>query len=216
MTKAILFDFGGVITESPFQAFNVFERERGIPNDFIRTLNSTHHDSNAWARLERGEITPDQFDEIFREEALKSGQDIGGLEILKLVFTPVRTSMVSLIKTYKKDYEVACLTNNFPRTKRLEQLVGIQRLNGWEIIFKEFSYVIESAKIGYRKPEKKFFEISCDIIGVAPADTVFLDDIGSNLKPARLMGMKTIKVTSENQAIADLTTALKEDEVIRQ
>jgi putative hydrolase of the HAD superfamily len=210
MTKAILFDFGGVITESPFDAFNVFERERGIPNNFIRTLNSTHHDSNAWARLERGEITPDQFDEIFREEALKSGEDIGGLEVLKLVFTPIRPSMIQLIQTYKKDYQVACLTNNFPRTKKLEQLVGIQRLNGWERIFKEFSYVIESAKVGYRKPEKKFFEIACSTIGVSPENTVFLDDIGSNLKPAKLMGMKTIKVTSENQAIADLRIALKE------
>jgi putative hydrolase of the HAD superfamily len=210
MTKAILFDFGGVITESPFDAFNVFERERGIPNNFIRTLNSTHHDSNAWARLERGEITPDQFDEIFREEALKSGEDIGGLEVLKLVFTPIRPSMIQLIQTYKKDYQVACLTNNFPRTKKLEQLVGIQRLNGWERIFKEFSYVIESAKVGYRKPEKKFFEIACSTIGISPENTVFLDDIGSNLKPAKLMGMKTIKVTSENQAIADLRIALKE------
>ena len=209
MRKAILFDFGGVITESPFEAFNVFERERGIPDNFIRTLNSTHHDANAWARLERGEITPDQFDEIFREEALKSGQDIGGLEILKLVFTPVRTSMVSLIQTYKKEYQVACLTNNFPRTKRLEQLVGTQRLDGWDEIFGEFPYVIESAKIGYRKPEKQFFKIACRTIGVSPENAIFLDDIGSNLKPAKLMGMKTIKVTSENQAIADLRAALK-------
>jgi len=118
--------------------------------------------------------------------------------------------MIQLIQTYKKDYQVACLTNNFPRTKKLEQLVGIQRLNGWERIFKEFSYVIESAKVGYRKPEKKFFEIACSTIGVSPENTVFLDDIGSNLKPAKLMGMKTIKVTSENQAIADLRIALKE------
>ena len=210
MIEAILFDFGGVITESPFEAFNVFERERGLPNDFIRKINSSHHDSNAWARLERGEITPDQFDGFFRQEALKNGQDIGGLEILKLVFTPIRTSMVSLVQTYKKDYQVACLTNNFPRTTTLERLVGTQRLDGWETIFEEFSYVIESAKIGYRKPEKHFFKIACSTIGVSPENTVFLDDIGSNLKPAKLMGMKTIKVTSENQAIADLRTALRE------
>ena len=208
MIEAILFDFGGVVTESPFEAFNTFEREHGLPENFIRKLNSDQHDKNAWAKLERGEISPDEFDELFRKEAINKGYDVGGLEILKLVFTPLRPSMISAIQQYKNNYQVACLTNNFPRTPTLESLIGTSRLNEWQNVFYTFSHVIESAKVGARKPEKQFFLTACDAIGVKPKSAVFLDDIGSNLKPARDMGMTTIKVTSAQQAIDSLEAVL--------
>ncbi|MBA4739810.1 MAG: HAD-IA family hydrolase [Burkholderiales bacterium] len=209
MVEAILFDFGGVITESPFEAFNAFERKRGLPENFIRKLNSDQQDKNAWAKLERGEVSPDEFDELFRHEAKNRGHNVGGLEILKLVFTPLRPSMVSLIQQCKNNYQVACLTNNFPRTPTLESLIGTGRLNDWQKVLGEFSYVIESAKIGSRKPEEQFFQTACELIGVKPNSAVFLDDIGSNLKPARNMGMTTIKVTSAQQAISSLEAVLK-------
>ena len=82
MIEAILFDFGGVVTESPFEAFNTFERAHGLPENFIRKLNSDQHDKNAWAKLERGEISPDEFDELFRKEAINKGYDVGGLKFL--------------------------------------------------------------------------------------------------------------------------------------
>ena len=208
MIDAILFDFGGVITESPFEAFHAFERERGLPENFIRKLNSDQHDKNAWAKLERGETTPDEFDELFRQEAIKRGYDIGGLEILNLVFTPLRPSMISAIQQYKNNYQVACLTNNFPRTPTLERLIGAARLNEWQNVFDTFSHVIESAKVGARKPEEQFFLTACDVIGIKPSSAVFLDDIGSNLKPAQNMGMTTIKVTSAQQAIDSLEAVL--------
>ena len=209
MVQAILFDFGGVITESPFEAFNAFERERGLPINFIRDLNSSRHDLNAWAQLERGEIFPDEFDESFRQEAISRGHDIGGLEILKLVFTPLRPDMISLVQRCKAQYQVACLTNNFPRTPTLNNLIGKDRLDAWQTVLKEFPYVIESAQIGYRKPEEQFFQIACEVIGIKPEHAVFLDDIGSNLKPARIMGMTTIKVTNAAQAIGALDSILK-------
>ncbi|MDA0237657.1 MAG: HAD-IA family hydrolase [Proteobacteria bacterium] len=210
MVNAILFDFGGVITESPFEAFNAFEHERGLPTNFIRDLNSSGHDVNAWAQLERGEISPDEFDELFRKEAINKGHDIGGLEILKLVFTPLRPHMISLVQRCRAQYQVACLTNNFLRTPKLDSLVGKKRLDDWQTVSREFPYVIESAKIGYRKPEERFFQTACDVIGVKPEHAVFLDDIGSNLKPARIMGMTTIKVTDSEQAISALDSILKE------
>ena len=142
MIEVILFDFGGVVTESPFEAFNTFEREHGLPENFIRKLNSDQHDKNAWAKLERGEISPDEFDELFRKEAIYKGHDVGGLEILKLVFTPLRPSMISAIQQYKKNYQVACLTNNFPRTPTLENLIGKSRLSEWQNVFDTFSHVI--------------------------------------------------------------------------
>jgi putative hydrolase of the HAD superfamily len=87
-------------------------------------------------------------------------------------------------------------------------LIGTTRLNEWQNVFDTFSHVIESAKVGVRKPEKQFFLTACDVIGVKPKSAVFLDDIGSNLKPAREMGMTTIKVTSAQQAIDSLEAVL--------
>ena len=205
---AILFDFGGVITESPFEAFNTFEVEHGLPTNFIRDLNSSNHNVNAWAQLERGEISPDEFDKLFRHEANKKGYDIGGLEILKLVFTPLRPDMISLVQRCKVQYQVACLTNNFPRTPTLVKLIGAKRLDDWQAVLSDFPNVIESAKIGYRKPERRFFQTACDVLGVRPEHAVFLDDIGSNLKPARIMGMTTIKVVNAKQAISALDSIL--------
>ena len=116
--------------------------------------------------------------------------------------------MVELIQQYAAKFKLACLTNNFPITDSLIELMGNHRYEEWQSTLKLFEYVIESAKLGARKPEQNFFSEACRITQVEPDEVIFLDDIGSNLKPAREMGMTTIKVTSSKQAIDDLREAI--------
>jgi putative hydrolase of the HAD superfamily len=206
MKKAVLWDFGGVILSSPFEAFRRFESEHGLPIDFIRGVNAINPHSNAWALMERSEITPDQFDELFAKEAQALGHQVRGADVLSLLAGDVRPEMVELLDRVKDaGLLVACLTNNtVESTNSVEDARSVQIAE----IMGRFDVIVESSKIGVRKPEPRFYEIACEMLGVEPADCVFLDDLGINLKPAAAMGMTTIKVTSAAQAIADLTVIL--------
>jgi putative hydrolase of the HAD superfamily len=206
MKKAVLWDFGGVILSSPFEAFRRYESEHGLPIDFIRGVNAINPHSNAWALMERSEITPDQFDELFAKEAQALGHQVRGADVLSLLAGDVRPEMVELLDRVKDaGLLVACLTNNtVESTNSVEDARSVQIAE----IMGRFDVIVESSKIGVRKPEPRFYEIACEMLGVEPADCVFLDDLGINLKPAAAMGMTTIKVTSAAQAIADLTVIL--------
>ena len=204
MYEAVLWDFGGVILSSPFEAFNRFEHERGLPTDFLRTVNATDPHSNAWARLERSDITPDEFDEAFALDAHALGHRVSGADVLALLAGDVRPDMVrALDKVKEAGYRTACLTNNISG-----EHASAERSETIGAIMARFDAVIESSKVGVRKPEPRFYEIACQTLGVEPTACVFLDDLGINLKPAAAMGMHTIKVLSSNQAIDDLEQAL--------
>ena len=208
MYEAVFFDYGGVITESPFEAFNTYEIEKGLPLGLISSVNRRNLHQNAWAKLERGEITADEFDLLFSQESSELGYQVSGLEILKLVFTPVRPEMIELLASLKGEYKLACLTNNFPRSNTITQLIGEQRFESWDSALSLFDNVVESAKIGTRKPQKEFYEYACSVNSVSPNSVVFLDDIGINLKSAKELGITTIKVISGSQAIQDLQNIL--------
>jgi putative hydrolase of the HAD superfamily len=201
---AVLWDFGGVILSSPFEAFNHYERDHGLPVDFIRTVNATNHHENAWARLERNELDPAEFDEVFAVESAALGHRVPGRDVLGLLSGEIRPEMVALLDRVKAaGYATACLTNNVigdHATDERAALVGA--------VMMRFDAIIESSKVGVRKPEPRFYEIACELLGVQPSQCVFLDDLGINLKPAAAMGMSTIKVLSAGQAIADLTSLL--------
>jgi putative hydrolase of the HAD superfamily len=204
MYEAVLWDFGGVILSSPFEAFNRYEAERGLPADFLRSVNATDPHSNAWARLERSDITPDQFDEAFAADALGLGHHVPGSEVLALLSGEVRLDMVEALDRVKAaGYKTACLTNNVSG-----EHASNERSETIAAIMARFDAVIESSRVGVRKPEPRFYEIACATLGVEPANCVFLDDLGINLKPAAAMGMRTIKVLSSTQAIDDLESAL--------
>ena len=83
--SAVIFDFGGVITSSPFEAFNRLEAERGLPQDFVRRVNATNPDTNAWALFERNEIDTAGFDALFLEESTALGHPIRGADVLPLI-----------------------------------------------------------------------------------------------------------------------------------
>ncbi|CAN5572793.1 HAD-IA family hydrolase [soil metagenome] len=206
MKKAVLWDFGGVILSSPFEAFNRYEAEHGLPSDFIRSVNATNTHDNAWAKLERSDITAVDFDREFADEAEALGNRIPGSDVLALLSGEIRPEMVALLDRVKAaGYKVACLTNNVlssPADAMSERAAALAA------VMARFDDIVESSKIGVRKPEPRFYEIACERLGVSPDECVFLDDLGINLKPAAQMGMTTIKVTSAHQAITDLVAIL--------
>lgn len=201
--SAVLWDFGGVILSSPFEAFNRFEAERGLPLDTIRRLNATDPDTNAWARFERSEITASEFDEVFAAEAERAGHSIRGGDVLALLRGDIRPDMVAALDLVRRaGYKTACLTNNVQDPTSAARPGDRDRAVAE--IMARFDAVVESSKVGVRKPEPAFYEIACALLGVEPAACVFLDDLGVNLKPAAAMGMTTIKVRDAPQALTEL------------
>lgn len=204
MIEAVIFDFGGVLTSSPFEAFARFEAEHGLPADIIRRTNAANHLENAWAKFERAEVDIETFDRLFAAETLALGAEVRGRDVLPLLAGDLRAEMVEALRRVKATLKTGCITNNLPanaigsaagRTLYLAEVMAL------------FDHVIESAKIGLRKPDRRIYEMMTRALGVDPRRCVYLDDLGVNLKPAREMGMTTIKVVSAAQALADLEAA---------
>ena len=204
--KAVIFDFGGVITTSPFEAFNRLEAERGLPHDFIRQVNTANPDTNAWALFERAEINTAQFDALFAQEAAMAGHTLDGASVLAVLAGTVRPAMVAALDHLKAaGYRLACITNNVPTGHG----AGMARAPGaLEAVFARFEYVIESSKVALRKPDPRIYTMMTEQLGVAPEACIYLDDLGINCKPAAALGMHAIKVTSGEQALADLSDVL--------
>ncbi len=209
MIEAVLWDFGGVLTTSPFDAFNRFEAEHGYPRDFIRGINATNAEHNAWARLESSAITPAQFDAEFEAESRVAGHAIPGQAVLELLSGDLRPRMVDVLKACKQRYKVACLTNNVKSGEGAGMARTSERAARIQVVMSLFDLVLESSKEGIRKPNPAFYLRACERLRIKPAQAVFLDDLGVNLKPAKQLGMTTIKVASEDQAIAELSDVLR-------
>jgi len=202
--RAVLWDFGGVILSSPFEAFRRYEAEHAIPLDFIRGVNATNPDLNAWARLERAELDHEGFDEAFAEESKALGHEVPGADVLALLAGEVRPEMVTALDgVIAAGYRTACLTNNVVRRDD-----AADDRPEVAAVMSKFDVVVESSKVGIRKPELGFYTRACELLDVEPAACVFLDDLGINLKPAREMGMTTIKVGEPHDAIAELEAVL--------
>lgn len=200
---AALFDFGGVILTSPFEAFSAYERRNGLPDGFIRSLNATDPDHNAWARMERGDVTIAEFCELFEAEARAAGGGaVDGMEVLAALRGEIRPEMVEALRRCHERLKTACLTNNFVDPDRAGMPAKMAS------VMEHFDVVVESSKAGCRKPDPRFYEIACEELGIEPSQAVFLDDLGVNLKPAKAMGMTTIKVVDPTRAIADLEQAV--------
>jgi len=196
MIRAVLWDFGGVITTSPFESFARYERENALPEDFIRGLNAANHHDNAWAKLERNEVGFDDFCDLYEAEAREAGHAIDARAVLACLAGDVRPEMLAALRTIKRrGLKQACLTNNFNAMDREGPRSGILDV---------FDAVIESSRVGVRKPEPAFYEMACELLAIEPSEAVMLDDLGVNLKPAREMGMTTIKVVDPHRALDEL------------
>lgn len=201
--SAVLFDFGGVILTSPFEAFDAYERRTGLPPGFIRSVNATEPDANAWARLERNEISVDRFVGEFEQEARALGHRLDGAEVLACLHGELRPRMVEAVRRCRERYSTALLTNNF--------LTGTPEWSSggtFAPVVDLFDVVVESSVVGFRKPEPAFYRVALDRLGIGASKAVFLDDLGVNLKPARGMGMATIKVTDPDAALDELARML--------
>lgn len=208
--KAVIFDFGGVITASPFEAFNRLEAERGLPRDFIRQVNATNPDSNAWALFERAEIDAPRFDALFRAEAEALGHVLDGASVLAVLSGSIRPAMVAALDTLRAaDYRLACITNNVPAGHGAGMARSGDAKDAYEQVFARFEAVIESSKAGVRKPDPRIYLMMCEQLGLVPGECIYLDDLGINCKPAAQLGMHAIKVTSGEQALADLGAVLQ-------
>lgn len=204
MFKAVLWDFGGVITSSPFEAFNRFEADNGLPPDFIRGINATNPETNAWAQLESSQVSVDEFDDLFAEEAKAKGHEVRGKQVLELLSGDIRPEMVSALEKIKQDHAIGCITNNVNTGEGPGMARSEKKASAIAEIMSKFEIVIESSKVGIRKPNPAIYELACEEMGISPEQAVYLDDLGINLKPARALGMTTIKVLNADQALDEL------------
>lgn len=208
MIKAVIWDFGGVLTTSPFEAFNRYEKERGLPENFIRGINATNPDTNAWALFERSEITPAEFDGKFAEESQANGHRVPGADVIGLLSGDLRPAMVSALHTVANQFKTGCITNNVSAGEGAGMANTTDKAAAVRDVMKVFHEVIESSKIGIRKPDPRIYQMMCEKLSIEPADAVYLDDLGINCKPARALGMTTIKVTDPNVALSELEAAI--------
>jgi len=205
--EAVIWDFGGVFTSSPFEAFNRYEAEKGLPKDLIRRINATNHHTNAWAQFERNEIDTAGFDRLFLEESTALGHPVPGREVLPLLSGALRPRMVAALKACKQRFKVGCITNNVvsdhsPGTADRQTMAGAMG-----VVMPLFDAIIESSKAGVRKPDPKIYLMMCELLAVKPQACVYLDDLGINCKPAHELGMKAIKVVDVDQTLAELAAA---------
>ena len=200
--RGVLWDFGGVLSSSPFEAFARYEAERGLPAGLLRKVNATDPDTNAWARFERSELDLAGFDAAFAEESAALGHRVPGNDVLELLTGDLRPTMLDAVRRCRdQGFVTALLTNN----------VAPMQESDWsaELRLDElFNVIVESAVAGVRKPEPAAYELVLKAMGLPAEAVVFLDDLGINLKPARDMGMATIKVTDPEAALTELEALL--------
>lgn len=205
--EAVIWDFGGVFTTSPFEAFNRFETAQGLPKDLIRRLNATNPDTNAWALFERNEVDPAGFDGLFLAESTALGHPVPGRDVLPLLSGALRPRMVAALETCKQHFKVGCITNNVVSMHSPGQDEGQRAAGAIGQVMPLFDAIIESSKAGVRKPDPKIYLMMCELLAVSPEACIYLDDLGINCKPAAGLGMKAIKVVDVDQTLADLAQA---------
>jgi putative hydrolase of the HAD superfamily len=202
--RAVLWDFGGVILSSPFESFRRYEREAGLPEDFIRMLNARNPDANAWAKMERSEVSLQDFVRLFEAEAAAHGHKLDGWRVLQSLSGDIRPQMVEALRRCKQAFRVACITNNMKHGEGPGMSWTPDKAKAVAEIMHLFEHVVESSKLGWRKPDPRIYRHACNLLGVEPEHCIYLDDLGINLKPARALGMRTIKVVDPDMAIDEL------------
>lgn len=197
--RAVLFDLGGVVLTGPMEAFAAYEQRAGLPDGLIRQLNSTNPDANAWARYERSEVDEAGFVELFEAEGRAAGHEVDAREVLAGLAGEIRPEMVeALRRLHSVGIRCGALTNNVaplsgPPFSELEPL---------------FELIVQSSVEGVRKPEPEFYLRALERLGLPAGECVYLDDLGINLKPAREIGMTTLKVVEPVTALRELGEVL--------
>jgi putative hydrolase of the HAD superfamily len=200
--RAVIFDLGGVVFPSPIDVFRQYEQERGLPHRFLSDVVLADTDGGAWARLERGELTVAEFCDVFEGECAAAGQQIDATALMGAIaggFDP-RPEMVRALRTLRaRGLRTGALTNNWAADDAADP-----SRRGLTTLSDLFDTIVESAVEGLRKPDPRIYELVCARLDVTPAESVFLDDLGVNLKAARALGMTTIKVADPHAALDEL------------
>ena len=198
--RAVIFDLGGVVLGSPLDAIAAYEREHGLPAGFVNRLVEASGPDGAWARLERGELDLAAFREAFEHECEAAGGRLDAALLMERIGAQAapRPAMLEAIRRIRgRGLAAAALTNNWAGD-------GLSRAG----LRASFDAFFESSVLGMRKPDPRIYLHACEALGVAPVQAVFLDDIGRNLKPARALGLTTLKVESPESALARLADLL--------
>ncbi len=198
--RAVIFDLGGVVLGSPLHAIARFERDRSLPAGIVNEVVVATGPAGAWSRLERGELEPEAFFADFEAECLAAGARLDARALMKCMAEAAqpRPSMLEAVRRIRaRGLTAAALTNNWSGEE-----------DGTRKLEPHFDVFVESSVVGLRKPDPRIYELVCAEVGVRPAAAIFLDDIGSNLKTARRLGMATIKVDDPDAALAELEALL--------
>jgi putative hydrolase of the HAD superfamily len=201
--QCVIFDLGGVVFPSPFEAFDAYDRENGLAPGTVRALIKTSSETGAWAELERGELTMNDFYARVQAEAAAAGFALDGARLMGMIargFGPRPEMARAIARIREAGLRTAALTNNWPNADPSAPSANGNTLG--------FDVIIESAVVGLRKPDPRIYELVLTELEVAPTAAVFLDDLGINLKPARAMGITTIKVADPMTALAELAEVL--------
>jgi putative hydrolase of the HAD superfamily len=200
--STVIFDLGGVVLGSPLHAIAAYERESGIPGGFVNRVVVDTAPDGAWSRLERGEISLQVFYEAFDRECHAAGQPVSAREMMSrmnVASQPRPQMLAAIAELRRRAFKVAALTNNWLSDAPDEGVGSLRPL---------FDLFVESSVVGLRKPDPRIYQHTCLALGIEPHEAIFLDDIGGNLKPARALGMTTIKVLDPEQALSELAAAL--------
>jgi putative hydrolase of the HAD superfamily len=200
--RAVIFDLGGVVFESPLHAIAEFERELGIEPGAVNRLVVARGEDGAWARLERGELRLEEFHSRFEAECAAAGHPLCARTMMERIAaaTRPRPRMLAVIRALRaRSLLTAALTNNWEGDGGAEPREELRAL---------FDVLVESRAVGLRKPDPRIYRLVLERLGVTPAEAIFLDDIGRNLKPARALGIETIRVENPERALAELERAL--------
>lgn len=196
--EAVVFDVGGVVIESPLRAIARYERDHALAPDAINRAVVASGEAGAWARLERGELTLPTFYAPFEADCRAYGIEVSAARLMDYVAEArvARPRMLEAVRRIRgRGLRVAALTNNWVTNGTWDHVASVHA---------HFDVVVESRVVGLRKPNPQIYELVCRRLGVEPARVAFLDDIGRNLKPARALGMRTIKVDDPDAALREL------------
>jgi putative hydrolase of the HAD superfamily len=208
----VIFDLGGVVFPSPIDAMREFERAHDLPHRFLSEVVLSDPADGAWSRLERGELTIPEFCTAFELECLAAGRAIDAAAFMLAISSGsrARPEMTTAIRAIRaQGLKTGALTNNWPGAGD----DGRDGTDGGGNAIRDatselFDTVVESAVVGLRKPDPKIYLLACERLGVEPVESVFLDDLGTNLKAARALGMTTIKVGDPAVALDELAQVL--------
>ena len=202
--SAVLFDLGGVVLGSPLQAIRDYEQTLGLERNAINRVAAKTAPGGAWSRLERGELDLEAFYPAFELDCRSAGIEMDArvmMQEMSRAAGPREIMLEAIARLRAADLRVGALTNNWAHTDgSAEPDSG----DGTRALKQHFDVFIESSVEGLRKPDPEIYRIACDRLGRNADQVVFLDDIGHNLKPAREMGMATIKVEAPEAALREL------------